>query len=207
MTTPIPHRSIAVLRLPKAVPALIAFARAVVTAITGNASFPNPVPALATVSKSIDDLAAAETQAQARTHGAVATRNQARLALLAELELLKGYVQQIADADREASSGIIQSAALTVRKVPGPGKRAFAVKQGIVSGTVKLSTPSAAHRASYDWQQSADGGKTWLDLPTTLQVKTSVIGLQPGATYSFRFRAVTKTGVGDWSQPLAILVH
>jgi hypothetical protein len=159
------------------------------------------------VGKSIDALQAAQTQAQARTHGAVATRNQARLALLAELELLKGYIQEIADADREKSAGIIQSATLSVRKVPTRGKRAFAAKPGTVSGSVKLSVPSAGHRSSYDWQQSADGGKTWVDVTSTVQTKTVVTGLQPGSTYAFRFRSVTKTGVSDWSQPVSILVH
>jgi hypothetical protein len=207
MSTPIPHRAIAVLRVPKQVPALITFARAIVTAMTSNANFPTPTPPLADVGKSIDSLQAAQTQAQARTHGAVATRNQARIALMATLELLKGYVQDVADADREKSAGIIQSATLNVRKVPAPGKRAFAVKPGTVSGSVKLSVPSAGHRSSYDWQQSADGGKTWVDVTSTIQTKTVVAGLLPGTTYSFRFRAVTKTGVGDWSQPLSIIVH
>ena len=207
MSTPIPHRAVAVMHTPKPVPALITFARAIVTAMTNNPFFPSPVPPLLEVSKAVDDLQAAQTQAQARTHGAVATRTQARLALLAKLELLKAYVQEIADADREKSSGIIESAALSVRKVRSGGKRAFAAKVGAVSGTVKLSVPSAGHRSSYDWQQSADGGKTWQDVTSTIQTKTTVTGLQPGSTYSFRFRAVTKAGVADWSQPVSILVH
>jgi hypothetical protein len=206
MTTPIAHRSIAVLKYPKQVPALVTFAQAIVTAMTGNTNFPKPTPMLPDVTQAIADLAAAQTAAQARTHGAVVTRNQKKIALVAKLELLKAYIQNVADADREQASGIIESASLSVRKVPVRAKRTFAAKLGAVSGTVLVSTPSAGHRASYDWQYSADAGKTWLTLPTTLQAKTSLKALVPGSTYSFRYRAVTKGGVGDWSEPVAILV-
>jgi hypothetical protein len=57
-----------------------------------------------------------------------------------------------------------------------------------------------------DGRMSLDGGKTWVELPETLQARTSVTGLQPATTYSFRFRPVTRMGVGDWSQPLSLLV-
>jgi hypothetical protein len=53
---------------------------------------------------------------------------------------------------------------------------------------------------------SPDGGKTWQALPPTVQAKTAATGLQPGSTYSFRYRAVTKTGPSDWSQAIAIVV-
>ena len=203
MTTAIAHRSIAVFKMPKPVPALITFARAIVTAMTGNAVFPKPTPTLAEITTAINDLETAETAAQARTHGAATTRNQKRVALVALLEQLKAYVQQVADADRENGAGIIQSAALNVRKVPTRAKRAFAVKVGVLEGTLNLTTVSAGHRASYEWEMSTDGGKTWQVLPATLQTKTSLTGLQPGA-YSFRYRAVTKAGAADWSQPVSI---
>ena len=43
------------------------------------------------------------------------------------------------------------------------------------------------------------------DLPT-LQASTTVAGLTPATLYYFRYRAVTKTGLGDWSQILSLLV-
>jgi hypothetical protein len=72
---------------------------------------------------------------------------------------------------------------------------------------VNLVTHSAAHRASYEWQYSTDAGKTWLAAPSTLQSKTTIPGLTPGATAMFRYRPVTKKGEGDWSQPTSLLVH
>jgi hypothetical protein len=84
--------------------------------------------------------------------------------------------------------------------------RVFAAKPGIVSGAVKLATASAGHRASYDWEYSIDGGKTWVAMPSTLQARTTLSGMVPGATVMFRYRAVIKTGEGDWSQPTSLLV-
>jgi hypothetical protein len=60
-----------------------------------------------------------------------------------------------------------------------------ATKQGSVSGTAKITAVSAGHRASYEWQYSVDGGKTWVTAPATMQAKA---------------------GEGDWSQAVALLV-
>jgi hypothetical protein len=78
--------------------------------------------------------------------------------------------------------------------------------QGTVSGSAKLVAASAGRRASYEWQYSTDGGKTWVMAPSTLQAKTTVTGLTPGATVDFRYRPVTKTGEGNWSQTVQLIV-
>jgi hypothetical protein len=204
--SPTPHRISAALKLPASVPALISVAKAIIAAMTNNVSFPTPEPPLATVSSALNDLENAEAAALARTKGAATARNQKQAALKALLEQLKGYVQKVADANLETAAAVIQSAAMVVRKTPVRAKRVFTVKQGTVSGSVTLISASAARRASYEWEYSSDGGKTWQLLPATLQAKTSTTGLAAGSTYSFRYRAVTKTGAADWSQPISLLV-
>ena len=82
----------------------------------------------------------------------------------------------------------------------------FAAKPGAVSGTVVLAARAAAVRASYEWGWSGDGGKTWTAVPPTLQAKTEIPGLPVAPAVQFRFRAVTKAGAGDWSQPTTLLV-
>ena len=69
-----------------------------------------------------------------------------------------------------------------------------------------LVTDAAARRAFYEWQYSADGGKTWVSAASTLKTTTTVAGLTPGASVMFRYRAGTKTGEGDWSQTATIIV-
>jgi hypothetical protein len=206
MTTPKIARSIATLLLPKPVPALINLSKAIVQKMTNNAAVPSPEPPLSDITAATNDLEVAEAGALARTKGAATARNQKRAVLVTKLEQLKGSVQKAADANPEGAAALIQSTGMSVKKVPLHKKRVFAATPGPVSGTVKLVAESAARRASYEWQYSTDGGKSWLTAPSTLQAKTSVAGFQPGASVTFRYRAVTKTGEGDWSQPIAIVI-
>ncbi len=207
MTSKIAHRTVAELKLPKPIPDLITYARAIIAAMNGNPNFPTPTPPLIDVGKSVDDLEVAENGAQQRTRGAALARNEKRTAAVAKLQLLKGYVQSVADANHAMAADIIASASMTVRKVPVRPKRAFEVRPGPLSGSVKILTPSAGHRVCYDWEYSADGGATWQQVPTSLQARTTVSGLQPGATYEFRYRVVTKSGAGDWSSPVSFKVQ
>jgi hypothetical protein len=200
------HRSIAALKFPKPVGALITLATGIVTAMTGNPSFPSPVPALALVTAAITALQSAETAALARTKGAVASRNEKRTSLSALLEQLRAYVQAMADATPENGASIIGSSGYAVRKTPIRAARTFTPKAGAVSGAVKLYAASAGPRSAYLWEYSLDGGKTWVAAPVTLQAKTTIAGLTPGATVQFRYQPVSKTGEGDWSQTVSFLV-
>ena len=195
------------LALPTSVPALVSYAQGIVKRMTGNPTFPNPTPPLAAVLAAINDLQLAETGAQSRIKGAVAARNEKRAALVGVLQQLRAYIQAIADADPTNAASIIENTGVAVRKTPTRRARAFTAKQGPVSGVAKVVAEVAARRASYDWQYSSDGGKTWVTAPSTLQAKTTVAGLAPGATVQFKYRAVTKTGAGDWSQPVSLMVH
>jgi hypothetical protein len=205
-TTAATRRSIVALKLPKPVPALISVAKGIVQSMTSNTSFPNPVPPLATVTAAINDLETAETAAQSKTRGAATVRDGKRATLITMLDQLKSSVQQVADANRETAPALIQSGGMSVKGPAVHPPRVFAAKQGAVSGSVKLTAQSAARRASYEWESSVDGGKTWVLAPSTLQAKTTLSGLVPGSSYSFRYRPVTKTGEADWSQPIALIV-
>jgi hypothetical protein len=208
MTTPKAslHRAIATLKMPRKVAALIQYAQAILKAMTNNPHFASPNPTLVALTDAMNELQAAETAAEGRAKGGVAARNAKRTAFIRLLEQLKAYVQTVADADVENGGAIIQSAGLAVRKTVVHAARGFAAKQGTVSGAVKVFAVSAGHRAAYDWQYSLDGGKTWVAAAGTLQAKTTVTGLPPGTTVQFRYKARTKSGEGDWSAPVALLV-
>src|ERR1700730_4674053 len=62
-TTNRARHTIFALKLPLSVPALITYAKGLVTRMTANPSFPNPTPALAAVTAAIDDLQVGETPA------------------------------------------------------------------------------------------------------------------------------------------------
>ncbi len=207
MTTKKIHRSLVALALPKAVPALISYAEQIVKAMTGNPSFTAPSPTLGTVAQAIADLQSAEAAALSRVKGAVLARNDKHSALIKLLQLLKSYVQNVADGNAETAPTVIRSAGLAVTKAPVRKPRAFTATAGAITGSAKLTTVSAGARSSYLWQYSIDGGKTWVDATATVQAKTTVSGLTAGTTAMIRYRAVTKVGQGDWVAPISLLVR
>jgi hypothetical protein len=205
-TTQSTHRAVAVLNLPKRMPALITYAQGIATALTNNAFFPNPTPTPAAINAAIAQLQTAETAALSRVKGAVTVRNDKRVALVALLQELKGNVQTTADANVENGAAIIESAAISVKKTSVRKPRVFTAEQAEVSGSAKLFAVSAGARSSYEWEYSADGGKTWVTAPVTLQASTTVPGLTPGSTVQFRYRPVTKAGEGNWSQTVSLIL-
>lgn len=200
------HRIVAVGKFPTTVVALLKYAQAFVAALTNNPFFTDAGPVIAALQAKFTALDTAETAAKTRAIGTVAARDNAKEDLLTALHGAKSYVQQKADANPEQAQAMIESATLSVRKTPVRVKLGFTAKPGPVTGSVHLSALAAGRRASYEWQWSADGGKTWTILPSTLQAKTTVPNLPVGTNCSFRFRAVTKTGEGDWSQVITMLV-
>jgi hypothetical protein len=175
--------------------------------MAGNiAQFPNPTPTLKAVDSAVSDLEKAQAAVLARVKGSTEQRAAKRAALVQLIDALRSYVQGVSDLDPANSAAIIQSAGFAVRKVPAHRARVFAVTQGAMTGSVKVVAPIGAKRASYDWQWSTDGGKTWQLAPSTLQAKTTLQGFAAGSTVSFRYRVTTKAGEAEWSQPIAFLV-
>jgi hypothetical protein len=200
------HRATVSLKLPAKVADFIAYGTGVVHAMTNNPAFPAPVPALSALSAALSELQAAETLALTKAKGAVAARDDKRAVVISLIQQLRGYVQAVADATPENGATIIQSGGFAVRKVAVRATRVFDAKPGLVSGSAKLTAAVGARRASYDWEYSLDAGKTWVSAPSTLQAKTTITGLPVGTSVLFRYRSLTKTGEGDWSQGLALLV-
>ena len=201
------HRSIVALNLPKNALALVKKGKGIVGAMTQNPLFPSPTPPLATVSASLDALATTEQATEARTKGAVQARDAAQATVIEQLHQLKGYVQLVADADKENAEKIIASASMNTKKQGANTKTDFEAKSGPVSGSVHLVARAADRRAGYEWQWSPDGGKTWQPAPVTLQAKTTITGLPVAASCQFRYRPVTKTGEGAWSQVVTFVVQ
>jgi hypothetical protein len=200
------HRTLAVLKLPKTVPALLGVTRVILASMEGNPRFPAPTPPLAMVAAALAELDEAQIATLQRTHGTTATRDEKREALLVRLRELCGYVQRIADGSAEEAAAIIESAGMSVKRPAVQSKPPFAVKQGRVSGAVRLEVRSAGDRIGYAWQWSTDGGASWRDAPRTMQAKTEIAGLPLGKMCWFRFRVLTKEGEQGWAEAQGVLV-
>lgn len=201
------YKAHVVLALPKPVPLLISLARAIEAAVSAaTKTFASPTPTMAQLGANIASLEAAQSAAHLRTKGAVATRDARVAVLKTDLQMLRSYVQTVADADPTTAATVVHAAGMTLRKASSYTKPPLAAK-ATSSGVIVVSAKLASARQANHWQLSTDGGTTWIDLPETLQTKTTVTGLPPGQTVLVRHVAVTKDGAGTWSDPVSVLVH
>ena len=208
------NHELVVLKIPESIASLIALARAIVAAMGINkVLFTSPSPALVQVTTDTEALVTAETATKARTMGAVAIRDEKRVALIADLHQLLAYVQQVVNQNPTEAASIAAAAGMTLRKkATSHHKSDLAAKalarpaQGpIVSGSVQLVAKAVKGSRSNEWQYSTDG-KTWTYAPPSTSAKTVLTDLQTGVLTYFRHRPVLKAGAGAWSQPVSMLV-
>jgi hypothetical protein len=209
------QRTRVVLKIPtKKVVELLSIAKAIANAMKANASqFPNPTPSLTVVEAQLQDLDVKQQATATRAKGTVAQRNVSRAALVTLLENLRTYVQTLCDASPEQAEALITAAGMSVAKSPVHSAAVLEAKLGLQSGSVLLRASATLlvgrgvkKHAAYNWQYSVDGGKTWTNAPATPLASTTIEGLTPLTTYSFRVSATVSKTVGAWSQAVTILV-
>jgi hypothetical protein len=196
-----------VLKIPQQKKALSAYGQHVVTCMTANAKVQKPNPPLLAITAACAALDVSQA-AMPGNKAATAQRDADWLALLLllrhELDYVNGVAeQQTSLADAEA---VITGSGFSVRKDGTRNKDPLAAKYGLASGDVKLEAKAVSPDASYYWQWSTDM-ITWQSLPETKKASTSLSGLTPATKYYFRFRALTRKGMSDWSQVISLLVH
>jgi hypothetical protein len=195
------------LSLPTRVADFIVRAQLIHDTMAANAgTVPSPTPPLAVLQTHITTLVTREAAAQARTAGTVTDRNTAWKVVRVDLASERAYVETLVNADPENASTIAQDAGMALRKVGTRNKPLLAAKPGPTSGAVHVVAKATAGAVANEWQYSVDGGKTYVDLPTTSGAATLVQNLTPGVTVLFRQRPVTRKGVGDWSVPVPLVV-
>jgi len=194
-----------VLKLPSSYAKLLTFAKAVLAAMKGNASFPSPTPSLAALDQRINNLDAAVAS------GTAAERRAACEALRETLLHLGDYVQSVGEsqagaADILAVQALVESAGMQLRKASVHAKQVFAATSGPEPGSVVLTAPASPQRDSHEWQAGADPS-AWTSLPSTRKARTRVTGLPVGSPHYFRHRTLTKDGYSPWSDPVVLVVR
>lgn len=198
--------------------ALLARAQAILTAMTGNASFPEPwpatVPSLAQIQADFNALQSAVTATTEGDRTRIVERNTARGTLANDLGQLALYVLSIAKGNQEmlATTGFPlrqRNARALVLDVPSSptGVKALA---GAVSGTLLIRAHRVAGAGSYDVQITM-GDPTveanWIAAGSfKICRRIELSGLTPLKTYSVRLRALGVAGPGAWSIPVSVLV-
>lgn len=206
-TKPSTPKIVVVLKLAKRIGDFIIQAGKIRDQMTANAKvLPSPNPALTKLSADIADLVTKQSAVKSRTAGSTADRDAAMKLVEVDLGTERAYVEQVANGDPANAASIADDAGMALKKVPVRNKPPLAAKPATVLGSVRLTALATKGAKTNNWQYSTDGGKTWVDLPQTTKASTIVPSLMPGATVMFRQRAVTKTGPGNWSEPVSTIV-
>jgi hypothetical protein len=202
-----PKKTRVVLKRPRKVADLAVYGQNVHDQMAANSkTLPSPDPALTVLQTHLDELVTKEAAAKTRAVGAVSERDAAEKVVVDDLETERAYVEKTANADPDHADAIAQGAGMALRKTGSHDRPTLAVKHGAVSGAVEVAAKVPPGAKANDWQYSTDGGKTWIDVPSTTKAKTTVPSLQPGLTVHFRHRVLTKAGRSDWSDPVSLVV-
>jgi hypothetical protein len=192
------------LNRPRSIGQFMTFASFIASRMKDNPFFPSPtVP----IVKLLANIAALE-KAQARmlvARNVTAARDALWGAVLANLTALVSYVQTVANQHGVDAEAIVASSGMSVKQSAGPKRPPFKVKQLRRTGCVSLEVRHPGRNAMFYFQLSTDG-ETWIDAAEELKATVTLSGLTPGVLYWFRYRVKTNKGLGDWSDPITLLV-
>ena len=186
---------------------LIVASGRILAGMTGNASYPSPIPALADVAIARNAYVAAVNAVKAGSLGVVA-RKQLRAQLVALLRSLALYVQQNCKGDPLILLGSGYPAQKTHQPaglLPAPVNLRLA--RGTMSGQLKARCNTVPKVGSYQWRYATTAAPTaWNPVDTTLAASITLSGLVRGTEYVVQVRAVGALGPSDWSVASTLMV-
>jgi len=190
------------------IPQKIAKAQQIAAALTGNASFPTPSPALATVILAITDLGTAYNEAQAARQTAkekTSTQNQKEDNLDGLLTQLAAYVESVAGSNEQLilSAGMDARAAAVAASGPPSQPQGLTPTAGDHDGQIDLSWDPVSGAKSYVIDVSGEPATptSWSHGGVSTRSSFTAVGLMPGTRYWFRVAAVNNNGQSGWSDP------
>lgn len=212
-SVPVGNPPATVIRIPLAKPAISFIAQAsdqglivsggrILAAMTANANYPAPVPALAVLSAARDGFIAA-VNGNDRGKLAIAARNKARAPYETALRELSMFVAQHCGGDLVTLLGsgypAQQRRGVAVQIAP-PTPGNVRVRQGPSSGQLVGFCDRTAGAALYQWRYATAAAPTAFTV-TDIQSRGRVTldGLVSGTQYLVQVRARGNRGSSDWS--------
>ena len=143
--------------------------------------------------------------------GLEAKKNKIKKQVYNTLISALAYINDLCRDDQDNASTMITGCTMVLVKETTSKKQDFAVKQGGATEEIDLISLAVKNgpkylSATYMWQVSIDGGKTWEDLEPTLIAKTTATGMLVGISTLFRKRTkTTEFGMSAWCTPIEIV--
>jgi hypothetical protein len=183
------------------------FARQIVTAMTGNATFSNPEPPLSDVTDAATNLETAINAANVARQNAMektSLMDDANVALDNILTKLGNYVDSTSNGDEAKilSTGMsVKAKPVPVGALPQP--TALAATAGDNEGEADLSFNPVHGAGSYAGRYCEDPitPEGWKSAGISTKSSMTVKGLTSGRKYWFQVAAVGAAGQGPWSDP------
>ena len=181
---------------------------AVVDGLTGNLKLTNPPINPADLKAQIDIYASLIAAAEDGGKKAITERKKQRAVVVKMLRTLGHWVEMSCNDDPAIlqSSGFQQKTAPTRSATPQPldGPPLFKLTNGPTLGQLIFHGKPVSGAVSYTVHYAPIGsdGKPgpWTELTPLTGIRSIVVnGLTPGTTYAFQVRALTKSGMTDWS--------
>ena len=183
---------------------MVVFANHILSAMTGNANFTTPFPALSLLITAINNLNTALSVQQKGNKLSTENVKKARYQLQRVLKAMAAYVEFTSNdvVSVALSSGFSLSSHTANTKAP------LTAIHGIHSGEIDLRAKAAKGVGSYifEYTQTPLNAASWVTAATTKQAKHTVAGLTPGIMYWFRVAQVTKAGQQPFSNAVNIMV-
>lgn len=173
-------------------------AQTIVVAMTGNANFPTPVPALTVISTAITDYQGSMTAAASGDHTAIEIKNQKR-------EELEGLLQQLGlyvESKSGDNAAILLSSGFKISKDPAPvGALPKPTDFKVMpsgKGEVKLAMHKIEGARIYQFEYKLTTATEW-KINVHTKTKLLLTGLESGKEYNFRVVAVGASDVREYS--------
>jgi hypothetical protein len=184
----------------------IAKGRQIVTAMTNNASFPNPHPPLTEVTTALDELTQAfdlVQSARSEVTTRVANQDNAEARVDQALTKLAGYVESVAGRDDALITGAgmetkASRSSPTLPSVP----QALSASAGEHEGEINLLWKAVPNARSYTIEASQDPAtaNSWTHVGIATSASKVIANLTSGKRYWFRVAAVSAGGQSGWSE-------
>jgi hypothetical protein len=177
--------------------------------MTGNALFtaPDMVAQVTNTANSIVDFKTALNAPTSDTK--TDTINTTREVVERNLKILASKVEAIANEPSlldDKRIGVVHSAGMEVKGQTANQKHVFAVKNGKIAGSVRVTAEGGAK--AHEWQYTADviNLTSRISAVTTTTASTDIVGLKSGTRYAFFHKAVLAGVASDWEGPLFLTV-